>query len=308
MKGGEIIMYNEEIKRRYINENKNRNLNLEKQCIILFNRCQPYEESADKDIACFSTAEILECFQAFNTVSLESLLNARSQYKIYTDWCIANNILVKDRQNHFREINTEMLKGCLNSYFKDKRVITRDYLLSNMDTLLNPGEKFVLLGLFEGIGSNTNIAYKDFENLTIECFDTETHQLRVGNRLIKYSQELYKLAKEAANTYDNVVYDKNGNERHVKLADDDRIVKPASNASTFDYRNIIMKKLQKIKKALNNPVLNIQALKESGRIDMINKLVKEGMTREQAMDNKDVINTYGVMPAKKRYISNYFAE
>ena len=41
---------------------------------------------------------------------------------------------------------------------------------------------------------------------------------------------------------------------------------------------------------------------------MINKLVEEGMTREQAMDDKEVVNTYGVMPAKKRYISNYFAE
>ena len=301
-------MYNEEIKKRYIDENKNRNLNLEKQCLILFNRCQPYEESADKDIACFSTAEILECFQAFNTVSLESFLNAPAPSEIYTDWCIANHILVKDRQNHFREINTEMLKGCLNSYFKDKRVITREYILNNMDLLLNPSEKFVLLGLFEGIGSNTNIAYKDFENLRIECFDTEKGELQVGNRMIKYSKELYNLAKEAANTYDNVVYDKNGNERHVKLADDDRIVKPAVNASTFDYRNIIMKKLQKIKKALNNPVLNIQSLKESGRIEMINKLVEEGMTREQAIDDKEVVNTYGVMPAKKRYISNYFAE
>lgn len=304
-------MYNEAIKRRYIEENKYRNLNLERQCEILFNRCEPYEERLKKDIACFSMPEIIECFKGFNTVSLESLMNAKSQYKIYTDWCIS----VKDLsfnaelgyQNHFREINTEMLKRCLNYYLKTKRVITRDYILNNWDVLLNPSEKFIILGLFEGIGANTKVAYQDFDMLTINNFNPETHKLHIRDRVIDFSNELYEVAKEAADTFENIVYNKNGNEMHIKLMPDDYgiIVKPACNARSVDYRNILIKKMQKIKDAFGNYMINLQTLKESGRIDMVNRLVAGGMNIEAAFMDKRVVTTYGAVPAKKRYFSNF---
>ena len=299
-------MFNEEIKRRYINENKARNLNLERQAEVLFNRCEAYEERIDKDICCFNTTDIIGLFKSYNTVSLESLMNAKSQYKIYTDWCIANKILVRDRQNHFREINNEMLRQCLNYYLKSQRVITREYILDNWDALLNPAERFILLGVFEGIGCNTNIAYKDFEDLTLSQFDTENGVLRLEGRAIRYSKELYHIAQEASDTYETIAYDRRGVERHIKLIDTDTIVKPAKNARSCDYRNIMIKKMQKIKVALNNPVISFQTLKESGRIEMINGLVKRGMTIEAALSDAEVINTYGRMPAKKRYISNYY--
>ncbi|MBP5565627.1 MAG: hypothetical protein J6X45_07910, partial [Lachnospiraceae bacterium] len=233
-------MFNEEIKRRYINENKARNLNLERQAEVLFNRCEAYEERIDKDICCFNTTDIIGLFKSYNTVSLESLMNAKSQYKIYTDWCIANKILVRDRQNHFREINNEMLRQCLNYYLKSQRVITREYILDNWDALLNPAERFILLGVFEGIGCNTNIAYKDFEDLTLSQFDTENGVLRLEGRAIRYSKELYHIAQEASDTYETIAYDRRGVERHIKLIDTDTIVKPAKNARSCDYRNIMI--------------------------------------------------------------------
>lgn len=203
-----------------------------------------------------------------------------------------------------------MLKRCLNYYLKTKRIITRDYIINNWDVLLNPAEKFIILGLFEGIGANRKIAYKDFEGLTIDCFDTETHKLHLGHRMINYSNRLYEIAKESADTFENIVYTKNGDEKHIKLKEDKDgiIVKPGCNARTYEYRNIINKKILRIREAFNNPLISLQILKESGRIEMINKLVATGMTIEAAMEDKEVINTYGVMPAKKRYISNYFAE
>ncbi len=235
-------------------------------------------------------------------------MNARSQYKIYTEWCIANQLFVKDRQNHFKEITDDMLKQCINEYQKERSVVTRDYIVGEWDCLLNPVEKFILLGLYEGIGSDPKVGYKDFENLRKECFDRETHELQLYNRVIKYSEQLYELAKEAVNTYELIVYDKSGNERSYKLLDDDRIVKPGGNATTCNYRNIIGKKIAKIKRELNNPAINIQSLKESGRIDMIKRKMAEGKTLEEALSDPDVVNTYGRILSKKRYISNYFAE
>lgn len=236
-------------------------------------------------------------------------MNARSQYKIYTDWCINKHILVKDYQNHFKEVNDDMLRQCMNTYLKDKNIVTRDNLIEKCENnLMNPAERFILLGLFEGIGSDPKGGYKDFENLRIECFNTETHELQLCNRIIKYSDLLYKLAKEAADAYELVTYDRSGNERSYKLLDDDRVVKPGVNATTCNYRNIIGKKIAKIKQELNNPAINIQSLKESGRIDMIKRKMAEGKTLEEALSDPDVVNTYGRILSKKRYISNYFAE
>ena len=301
-------MFNEDVKTIYIEANTTRNKSLKNNATILFNRCAAYEQRLNKDISCFSTSEIVDCLKSFNSVSLESLMNARSQYKLYTDWCINNHVFTKDYQNHFIEINNDMLKPCLNDFMKEHRVITREYILNNLDNLINPAERFILLGLFEGIGAGSKIAYKEFENIRIEMFNTETHQIEFENRVIKYSNELYQIAREAANTYDTITYTKNGGEKHIKLMDDERIIKPAINARTYDYRNIIDKKLRKIKEGLNNPAINMQSLKESGRIEMVKKLMEKGLSLSEALSDKEVINTYGPQPAKKRYISNYFAE
>ena len=164
-----------------------------------------------------------------------------------------------------------------------------------------------MLGLFEGIGANTKVAYKDFEGLTIHNFDIETHKLHIKDRTIDFSDELYEVAKEAADTLENIVYTKNGKEMHVKLMQDDvgLIVKLACNAKSTDYRNILIKKMAKIKDAFGNYMINLQTLKESGRIDMVNRLVAGGMNIEAAFMDKRVIETYGGVPAKKRYFSNY---
>ena len=301
-------MYNEEVKERYIVENETRNKALRNQATILFNRCEPIETELDKDVATLTTPEIIKCFKSFNTVSLESLMNARSQYKLYTDWCIRNHIVTKDYQNHFNEISNDILKKCFNGYLLEQRNINRDYIYRYMDTLLNPAEKFVVLGLFEGIGANTKVAYSDFMELRIEDFDTEAHKLRLGNRLIAYSQKLYDLAIESANTYETVVYDKNGEERRIKLREgDDRIIKPACKSDGRNYKNIIEGKLVKIKKAYENPVLNIQTLKEAGRREMIEKLIREGKTEEEAFADPQMLMTYGAV-SRKRYKLNYYEE
>lgn len=302
-------MYNENVKRLYIKQNSERNRNLEAQAAILFNRCEPYEVKLEKDICCFSTNEIIECLKSFNSVSLESLLVACSQYKLYVDWCIANHVMTKDYQNHFREIGSEVLRQCLNPYLKEYRTFTREWIMGNMDNLINPRERFILLGTFEGIGAGTKLAYEEFIDLKLNMFDTETHTLNLSpTRSIGYSDELYKLACEAADTYEYITYGRHGCVRHYKLEQNDNIIKFCVQARTYDYKNFMSKELRIIKQAFNNPAITFQSLKESGRIEMINKLIKGGMSLEEALSDKGMIATYGKVQAKKRYISNYFAE
>lgn len=144
----------------------------------------------------------------------------------------------------------------------------------------------------------------------MDSFNTETHKLILTeNHTIRYSEELYKIAQESADTYELITYDKNGNERRIKLLENDRrVVKPAANAKVGDYKNIINKKLTKIKTELNNPAITINALKESGRREMVDYLVKGGMTVDGALLDDIVIETYGYTQARKRWISKYYVE
>ncbi len=144
----------------------------------------------------------------------------------------------------------------------------------------------------------------------MDSFNTETHKLILTeDHTIRYSEELYKIAQESADTYENIIYDKHGNERRVKLLENDRrIIKPAANARVGDYKNIINKKLVKIKMELNNPAITLNALKESGRREMVDYLVKGGMTVDGALLDEVVIETYGYTQARKRWISKYYVE
>ena len=302
-------MYNEELKSRYIKENQERNNFLKNQATILFNRCELYEQKLDKDIASFSTSEIIDYLKSFNSISLESIMNAVSQYKLYVDWCIENNIFIKDKQNHFKELNVDMLNKCVNTYLLQQSIITREWILQNWDALINPCERFILLGAFEGVGSVSKIAYKEFEYLTMDSFNTDTHELILSpNHIIEYSDELYRVACEAADTYELISYDRHGNERHIRLLNDNRIIKPRINATVGDYKNIISKKLSKIKRELNNPAISLNALKESGRKEMVIKLIEGGMNIENALSDEKVVRTYGVVQAKKRWVRKYYAE
>ena len=105
-----------------------------------------------------------------------------------------------------------------------------------------------------------------------------------------------------------MTYGKNGQPRYIKFETTDNIVKFAARVMTYNYKMLMNKTLVKIKQELNNPAINIQSLKESGRIDMIKRKMAEGKTLEEALSDPDVVNTYGRILSKKRYISNYFAE
>jgi hypothetical protein len=41
---------------------------------------------------------------------------------------------------------------------------------------------------------------------------------------------------------------------------------------------------------------------------MINKLMESGKTREEALEDKEMLDKYGNIPAKKRYINSFLAE
>lgn len=227
-------MFNEELKNRYIKEKRESTiigLNfLERQFINISN----YEEELGKDLSNFTTPEIIEYYKILGSRSLESLTVINSQYSMYTQWCLQQNLVI-DSQNHYLEMNSDILFQCLNQTIIDKSVITREELLNMIYQLPNYRDQFIFLYLFE-VGKD-----KDFFSLThckLEDFDKEKKVLYLTGRTPKVSDELIRIAEEAdkQDTYYSITQKEI---RKITFAENGYIIKdipPAKPEEISDFR------------------------------------------------------------------------
>ena len=227
-------MFNEELKNRYIKEKRESTiigLNfLERQFINISN----YEEELGKDLSNFTTPEIIEYYKILGGRSLESLTVINSQYSMYTQWCLQQNLVI-DSQNHYLEMNSDILFQCLNQTIIDKSVITREELLNMIYQLPNYRDQFIFLYLFE-VGKD-----KDFFSLThckLEDFDKEKKVLYLTGRTPKVSDELIRIAEEAdkQDTYYSITQKEI---RKITFAENGYIIKdipPAKPEEISDFR------------------------------------------------------------------------
>ena len=168
-------LYNMEQKLRYIKEKENAVVLPNNYLKCQFRHVSEQEEELGKDLCNFNLYDIVEYYKIMNQTSLEYLTVLNSQFSMYTQWCLQEN-LVDDNQNHFFEVNIEILKNCLNKAIIDKRMIDRSQICEWCDSLPNPSDAFILLSLFE-FGKS-----KDFKNiveLTSKDIDQEKSTFRL---------------------------------------------------------------------------------------------------------------------------------
>ena len=182
-------MYNEKIKNRYIAEKETEVILPNNYLIIQFNRVSEMEEELNKDVSNFTTYEIIEYYKISGFSSLESLQVLNSQFNMYTQWCLQEN-LVKDNQNHFLEISKDTLNSCVNKAIFDKKIINRDTVLKWVNEIPNPKDQFILLSLFE-YGKSKN--FLDIINVELSDIVGNTLKLQDG-RVVKISDKLKQIA------------------------------------------------------------------------------------------------------------------
>lgn len=196
-------MFNEELKRRYIEDKRENTTVPEFYLEYQFNNVQGMEEELGKDAYDFTVYEIMEYYKLLNISTLESLAVLNSHFSLYTQWCLSQNI-VKDNQNHYLELNLEQLQKCLNKVLFDKKIVDRKQVVAWCEQLPNPKDQVVMLGLFEGLKGKD---FADFVNLrpcdvhgnTLTLFDGR--EIEVSKRLIRYidhaiSEDTYYSASE----------------------------------------------------------------------------------------------------------------
>ena len=148
MREFEAVYFNEELKKRYLNE-KEKSLAITSNYIdVQFRKVSETEYELDKDVSNWTLYEIVEYYKLLNLTSYESLLCLNSIFSQYTQFCLENS-LVRDNQNHYLECTREVLAGCINKSILDKKIVSRETILKWVDELPNPKDQFILLSLFE---------------------------------------------------------------------------------------------------------------------------------------------------------------
>lgn len=301
-------MYNKERKLLFIEKNKYRNVNLEYAITNLFESIGKYEELNEKDACNFSLVEICSYYKTTGTASLESLLMNNSYLKLYTDWCISLGY-VKDNQNHYSEMNNEIfVSQCINTWIKDRQIFTRKEILDICKQLDNYGDKFIVLGLFEGV-----YGVKCCELSSANLENLKGNTLVFADRTITISDTLKSYLKEAVNQYEYIPYGTEGvREQFFYDKTDVRAIKRMYNSHGYDTPEIGRARIATRLRRINAKIgvdLGTKSLIHSGMIDMLKGFVE----KDKALDSyecminhkKEIEARYGAIASVKRFCTKY---
>lgn len=180
-------MYNTEQKERFLQKHP--------EAKLWFEKTEPFEKDNGKDLYDFNVPEILEFYKMLFTASLDRLLVANGLFTKYSDFALKNT-LIADGQNHFIEINTDLLAKCLD---RSRAVLTtRDELRIIISKLVNPLDKYVFQAMFDGLKGDDYCEITQLKRADIDE-TTRTAKLCTG-RVVKLSPELIEYAKESYET------------------------------------------------------------------------------------------------------------
>ena len=288
-------MYNQELKERYRIEKESYTTVSAYYFSSLFKRTEPFEEQLDKDVCNFTTYEIINMYKTLAMMSLDTIATMNSNLSMYTQWCIQQN-LVNDYQNHYLEINRDMMASFVNKLAMDKKVVSRKQILEWCQQLPNPSDSFCLLGLFEGIrgGGYLELALAKMEDFNNNIFTA------YNGRAIKVSSTLIEYAKQSDETLEYQSISQNM-AKEVTLIDNGRIIKDYPNIRRSDSMPVLRRRTQARLARIFDYVgildyMNGNDIRMSGVVEMANNRCKE-----LEISGRDYIYGIGIEEIKKQY-------
>lgn len=288
-------MYNQELKERYRTEKESYTTVSAYYFSSLFKKTEPFEEQLNKDISNFTTREIINMYKTLAIMSLDTIVTMNSNLSMYTQWCIQEN-LVNDYQNHFLEIDRDMMATFVNKLAMDKKVVSRQQILDWCQQLPNPSDSFCLLGLFEGIrgGGYLELALAKMEDFNDNVFTAYNgREIRVSSTLIEYAEQ----SNETLD-YQSIT---NTMTREVTLIENGRIVKDYPNVQRSESLVVLRRRIQSRLARIFDYMgildyMNGNDIRMSGVVEMINT-----RSRELEISGKDYIYGIGIEEIKKQY-------
>ena len=263
-------------KQEFIIEVMPRNPNLERILTYEFATLKSYEEELGKEVSNFTVKELLDYYKSLFSHSMDTLVSLNGRLRAYAEWSLRHN-LVRDNQNHFEEITPELLNQCVNQGFYNQGIVSRQNLLAQIKIFKNACDKFLVLGIFEGLQGK---GLCDFWDITMDDFEGNVVTLKSKRKLV-VSDELVEYAKKSSEEDMFFSVSGSGETQDYKFKEgDNRIIKAMWNTVVAKETDTILSrrmlnKLVRLQKEYDVPYTRV-LLRESGRIDMIKGLRKDG--------------------------------
>lgn len=299
----ELCIYNEQLKNDYI---CSCDTILPKSYLeVWFSRFAVKETRLNKDLSEFTCDEILDFYKSLHTTSVLILENINSQMSKYTNW-------VSSSKNSYKDLELKDLNSCIDKNKANEMFIKRKDLLSLCQQMMNPRDKMVVLGLFEGIkGQN----YCEFACMKNEDFDFENKKvyLRSTDRTVNISNELAEYIQQTIETEVYFPISENKKHNYGFKKNSGYVLKPFYNQINFssEYRrgrNIYVALIRNLKYfEIEN--LNAQSIFESGMIYYLNQTAaKYEMSALDLLNDKEkckcIVDQFGKIP-KISLLSRY---
>lgn len=291
-------MYNADVKQRWINVKEENTISSDNYYGNKMDNAEPYEKLFNKDLCNFTVSEILDMYKGMNFYSPNTIYITNKLYADYTDWCI-NEGLVADSQNHYLLITREMTIDCVNVSAMKSRVVSRETVIDWCNQAWNAADRFLILGLFEGIKGNR---YVDFTDTKIQDVEGNTIHLASG-RTLEFSDKLISYAYASHDENQWIYY---GSEAVSPLAAGDEIMRQVaravSNTDQNKWHRIFMRSKRLFDYLGILGVVSMNAIRISGAIDYINRNAKEeGVNAKTYIENHKEEIEYRYMKMYKFY-------
>ena len=262
---------NEDRKKRWLAKKNTEVISAEGYYDTKIKNTEKFEDMFKKDLCEFTASEIISMYKTMNTYSPSTIYINNGIYADYTAWCI-NEGFVPDSQNHFLEITRNMCNDYVNKVAFDKRIVSREEVLDWCRDCWNEADKYLLLGLFEGIKGNHFI---DFTDTGVDDIEGNVINLASGRKL-EFSDELIRFAHNSA---EEKVWTSYTSERNIPLNGGDEIIRFSANARTYQTLNKARRILQRSKFIFDHlgirEFMSMNSIRISGMIYFINTNAKK---------------------------------
>ena len=299
-------MYNEKRKMQFISE-KEENAIISKNLSKAFEDAEEMEKRLGKDMCEWTSGEIIDYYKYLSTPYVQTLIQLHNSLSNYTTWCILNG-LVKNNQNHYLEIKTEMILNCTDINSLIKTVISREELLKEIKTLPNESDKFIMLGLFEGIP----VADDVMKNVKLS--DLEDNILHLSNGVdLKISEQLKNYIHLANQEDCYISYSNLRSPQEIPYKEDGCVIRETTRNKSDKTNSTIFigARLRRAIRCLGMVEgTTMKTIMESGRLHFMRELAKEyNVKMEDTINNRQLRDIheriFGKIQNRITYMSTY---
>lgn len=298
----------ESVRLSFIEEHKRNRAIIES----IFSKAEEYENKFNKDLCAFNTEEILEFLKGYKATYINALQSRITHIKKYCLVCRASGI-EEANNGEWNKITSDMISSCVDTGRALEKYFSPEQMEKIIDSLINPVDRFVIRGFYEGLRGD---AYEDIWDLYADDIDKETRTVNLshdrlarygmnGNKKLQVSQKLIDDILASLKT-EEYVYTREGSvgTRSIEFNDTKgRVFRVAkTKISESEYENLIVEKqrvstkFKAIKSILKMPELTIPAIVNSAVIAKIKELAEEnGDSFEKAVKSEAFV------PVQVRY-------